>query len=66
MKKAMKKEGMFPILFIMMEVLDLMIVGVIATCIRSFFHFLKVESMKILEVYNSFEEVKLCYLAIEI
>ena len=49
-----------------MEVLDLMIVGVIATCIRSFFHFLKVESMKILEVYNSFEEVKLCYLAIEI
>lgn len=50
----------------MMEVLDLMIVGVIATCIRSFFHFLKVESMKILEVYNSFEEVKLCYLAIEI
>lgn len=66
MKKVMKKEGMFPILFIMMEVLDLMIVGVIATCIRSFFHFLKVESMKILEVYNSFEEVKLCYLAIEI
>ena len=27
---------------------------------------LKVESMKILEVYNSFEEVKLCYLVIEI
>ena len=65
MKKVMKKEGMFPILFIMMEVLDLMIVGVIATCIRSF-SFLKVESMKILEVYNSFEEVKLCYLVIEI
>ena len=41
----------------MMEVLDLMIVGVIATCIRSFFHFLKVESMKILEVYNRCEEV---------
>ena len=39
MKKVMKKEGMFPILFIMMEVLDLMIVGVIATCIRSFFIF---------------------------
>ena len=35
----MKKEGMFPILFIMMEVLDLMIVGVIATCIRSFSFF---------------------------
>ena len=41
MKKVMKKEGMFPILFIMMEVLDLMIVGVIATCIKSFFIFLK-------------------------
>ena len=56
---------MFPILFIMMEVLDLMIVGVIATSL-DLFSFLKVESMKILEVYNSFEEVKLCYLAIEI
>ena len=66
MKKAMKEEGKSLILFIMMEVQDLMIVGEIATCIRSFFHFLKVESMKILEVYNSFEEVKLCYLAIEI
>ena len=43
MNKVMKKEGMFPILFIMMEVLDLMIVGVIATCIRSFSFF---ESIK--------------------
>ena len=44
-----------------MEVLDLMIVGEIATCIRSFFHFLKVESMKILEVYNSFEVIILLF-----
>ena len=39
MKKAMKEEGQFLILFIMMEVLDLMIVGEIATCIRSFSFF---------------------------
>ena len=64
-EEGYQKEQMFLILYIMMEVLDLMIVGVIATCIRSF-SFLKVESMKILEVYNSFEEVKLCYLVIEI
>lgn len=38
-EEGYEKEGMFPILFIMMEVLDLMIVGVIATCIRSFFIF---------------------------
>lgn len=42
-KKAMKEEGQFLILFIMMEVLDLMIVGEIATCIRFFSFF---ESIK--------------------
>lgn len=42
-EEGYEKEGMFPILFIMMEVLDLMIVGVIATCIRSFSFF---ESIK--------------------
>ena len=35
----MKEEGQFLILFIMMEVLDLMIVGEIATCIRFFSFF---------------------------
>lgn len=39
MKKDMKEEGKFLILFIMMEVQDLMIVGEIATCIRSFSFF---------------------------
>ena len=43
MKKDMKEEGQFLILFIMMEVLDLMIVGEIATCIRFFSFF---ESIK--------------------
>jgi hypothetical protein len=35
----MKEEGKSLILFIMMEVQDLMIVGEIATCIRSFSFF---------------------------
>ena len=36
MKKDLKKEKKYHLLYIMMEVLDLMTVGEIATCIRFF------------------------------
>lgn len=53
----MKEEGKSLILFIMMEVQDLMIVGLRSQHALDLFHFLKVKNKNILEVYNRCEEV---------